>query len=62
MQKAHGVTKAKEIRVLISARLKMWEEGQVKALVGDAEVEAQIRAGVVRQKANKEQRFLAFNA
>lgn len=61
LQRAHGVTQSKEIRALLLARMKMWDERRELSLLGDMEAEACLRASFDRPKADDEQKFRAYN-
>ena len=53
LQKAHGVTRAKDIQA--------WDRGEYRALIEDLEAETRLRSGD-RGGPNKERDFRAYNA
>ena len=61
LQKAKGVTKAKDIRARLKSRLDLWDQGRPIALIDDFEAEARLRmAGPKNQ--DEEHLFRAYNA
>ena len=54
LYKSAGITAAKDIRATIEACMKLWQERQYSALLGDMEVEASLRAGRTREMTEDE--------
>mmetsp|Transcript_18299 Transcript_18299/g.39325 ORF Transcript_18299/g.39325 Transcript_18299/m.39325 type:complete len:200 (+) Transcript_18299:1-600(+) len=60
LYKAKGVKAAKDIRPTLENRLKLWEEGRVRDLVTDLEMENRCRGKSQRQD-DDQSKFRAFN-